>query len=54
MGASSGLPSYHDVDNVSWLMVPNLGSHDDPRVTSLLLLVTVLIVATAWGPCADP
>jgi hypothetical protein len=49
-GSVFGAILYHDVDNVSWLMFPNLGSHYDPRVTSLLVLVAASVVTAVWGP----
>lgn len=41
---------YHDVDNVSWLMFPNVGSHYDPRISGPITALVAAIVAIAWGP----
>ena len=38
---------FHDMNNVSWALFPNYGSHYDPQVTSLLILLTTVIVVTA-------
>ena len=40
---------YHDMDNVSWLMFPNFGSHYDPRITGLILAFAAVIVTLIWG-----
>jgi membrane protease YdiL (CAAX protease family) len=41
---------YHDMDNVSWLMFPNFGSHYDPRIAGLILALAAVIVTLGWGP----
>jgi membrane protease YdiL (CAAX protease family) len=41
---------FHAIDNVSWLMFPNFGSHYDPRVTGPLTIAVATIVAFIWGP----
>lgn len=41
---------YHAVDNVSWLLFPNYGSHYDPRLTGLIIAAAAMIVTVAWGP----
>lgn len=40
----------HTVDNVSWLMFPNFGSHYDPRVTGLIVAGVAGVVTVVWGP----
>lgn len=39
---------FHDMTNVSWSLFPNLGSHYDPMVTSIISWIVVLIVALGW------
>jgi CAAX protease family protein len=41
---------FHDTANVSWLLFPNDGSHDDPRITGLIVAFTAAIVTVVWGP----
>ena len=41
---------FHAVDDVSWLMFPNLGSHYEPRVTGLLIAFVAVIITYVWGP----
>ena len=43
---------FHAIDNVSWLMFPNAGSHYDPRVTAPITLVAAALVTVVWGPVA--
>ena len=40
----------HDTANVSWLLVTNEGSHDDPRITGLITAFAAAIVTVVWGP----
>lgn len=39
----------HDMDNVSWSLFPNNGSHYDPPVTGMLTAITALLVIFLWG-----
>lgn len=39
---------FHDMNNVSWALFPNFGSHYDPMITSTILLLCAVIVAAAW------
>ncbi len=41
---------FHAVDNVSWLMFPNFGSHYNPRITAPITVGVAAIVAVVWGP----
>lgn len=40
----------HSMDNVSWSLFPNDGSHLDPRVTSVVAWLVVLLVLLRWEP----
>lgn len=40
----------HSMDNVSWSLFPNDGSHLDPRVTSVVAWFVVLLVLVRWEP----
>lgn len=40
---------FHAMDNVSWVLFPNYGSHYDPFVTSMITFLVVGIVIFAWG-----
>ncbi len=39
----------HTMDNVSWSLFPNYGSHYDPLVTGAITCLTALIVILVWG-----
>jgi uncharacterized protein len=38
------------VTNVSWQIFPNNGSHYDPRITGVLVMVVAVFVIVQWGP----
>jgi hypothetical protein len=40
----------HAMQNVSWQLFPNQGSHYDPRVTGLIAALAAAIVTVVWGP----
>ena len=40
--------SFHAVNNLSWILFPNYGSHYDPFYFSVLLAITVAIVLFLW------
>lgn len=40
----------HTMENVSWQLFPNNGSHYDPRITALLTIFAAVIVTIVWGP----
>jgi hypothetical protein len=39
----------HDMDDVSWSLFPNDGSHYDPAVTGVITAVIAVIVTYLWG-----
>lgn len=39
---------FHDMNNLSWAMFPNFGSHYDPMITSLLIILTTGLVILSW------
>jgi hypothetical protein len=41
---------FHDLNNVSWQLFPNNGSHYDPRVSGVILAVMAMAVTIVWGP----
>ena len=41
---------FHTMQNVSWQLFPNYGSHWDPRITGLITAVAAAIVTVVWGP----
>ena len=41
---------FHAMQNVSWQLFPNAGSHWDPRFTAPVFALTAAIVTLAWGP----
>lgn len=41
---------FHAMQNVSWQLFPNGGSHWDPRFTAPVFALTAAIVTLAWGP----
>jgi uncharacterized protein len=41
---------FHAMDNLSWALFPNYGSHYDPFVIGMLLCITAVIVILGWGP----
>jgi membrane protease YdiL (CAAX protease family) len=45
-----GAALFHATTNVSWQMFPNHGSHYDPRITGIILLIIAVLVTTASGP----
>ena len=40
----------HAMQNVSWQLFPNQGSHYDPRITGLITAFAAVIVTVVWGP----
>jgi uncharacterized protein len=40
---------FHDMDNVSWALFPNNGSHYDPSITGILTVIITLIIVFLWG-----
>ncbi|MGB9928591.1 MAG: CPBP family intramembrane glutamic endopeptidase [Methanosarcina sp.] len=40
---------FHDMDNVSWALFPNNGSHYDPEVTGIITASTMISVVFLWG-----
>lgn len=40
----------HAMQNVSWQLFPNHGSHYDPRITGLITALVAVIVIVVWGP----
>lgn len=45
-----GAALFHAMANVSWQMFPNHGSHYDPRITGIILVIVTVSVTIAWGP----
>jgi membrane protease YdiL (CAAX protease family) len=45
-----GAALFHATTNVSWQMFPNHGSHYDPRITGIILMIVAACVTIAWGP----
>jgi membrane protease YdiL (CAAX protease family) len=41
---------FHAVSNVSYSLFPNDGSHYDPAVTGVILVIAALLVTFLWGP----
>ena len=41
---------FHAMQNVSWQLFPNRGSHYDPRFTGPVLACAAVAVAILWGP----
>lgn len=41
---------FHAMDNVSFALFPNLGSHYDPAIMAALTGAAALVVAYLWGP----
>ena len=41
---------FHATSNASWLLFPIYGSYYDPRITGLIAVFAVAIVAVVWGP----
>lgn len=39
----------HTMDNVSWSLFPNYGSHYDPFTTGTITCLTVVLVVLLWG-----
>jgi membrane protease YdiL (CAAX protease family) len=39
----------HAMQNVSWQLFPNQGSHYDPRITGLITALAAVIVTVVWG-----
>lgn len=40
----------HAMVNVSWQLFPNNGSHYDPRIAALIMVVVAVAVAVVWQP----
>jgi len=40
---------FHTMDNLSWALFPNYGSHYDPFVISTITCLVALIVVLGWG-----
>jgi membrane protease YdiL (CAAX protease family) len=40
----------HAMQNVSWQLFPNQGSHYDPRMTGLIMALAAFIVTLVWEP----
>ena len=40
---------FHDMDNVSWALFPNNGSHYDPAITGAITFIIAAIVTFLWG-----
>lgn len=45
-----GAALLHAMTNVSWQMFPNHGSHYDPRINGIILVMVALCVTAKWGP----
>lgn len=41
---------YHAMNNLSWVLFPNYGSHYDPFVTGVITIGAAAIVLSIWGP----
>jgi membrane protease YdiL (CAAX protease family) len=41
---------YHTMINMSSFLFPNLGSHYNPQITSLVVTFAAVVVAAVWGP----
>jgi membrane protease YdiL (CAAX protease family) len=41
---------YHDMINISSFLFPNLGSHYNPQITSLIIVFAAAVVTAVWGP----
>jgi hypothetical protein len=41
---------FHAMQNLTWQLFPNQGSHYDPRVTGPVLACAAAVVAAVWGP----
>jgi membrane protease YdiL (CAAX protease family) len=39
----------HAMENISWQLFPNQGSHYDPRITGLITALAAVIVTVIWG-----
>lgn len=42
--------TFHAMNNLSWALFPNYGSHYDPFVTGVITLLMAVIVIFGWGP----
>jgi membrane protease YdiL (CAAX protease family) len=40
---------FHDMLNVSTFLFPNYGSHYDPAITGIIIIITAAIVTFLWG-----
>lgn len=40
----------HAMGNLGWQLFPNYGSHYDPRITALVVVVMAEVVAVVWEP----
>jgi hypothetical protein len=45
-----GAALFHAMTNVSWQMLPNHGSHYDPRINGIILVMVALCAIAEWGP----
>jgi membrane protease YdiL (CAAX protease family) len=45
-----GAALFHASANASWQLFPNRGSHYDPRIAALILVITAALVVLIWGP----
>jgi hypothetical protein len=41
---------FHDMNNMSWTLFPNYGSHYDPFVTGVITVIAAILVVLGWGP----
>jgi uncharacterized protein len=41
---------FHGLDNVSFALFPNMGSHYDPAIIATLTAIATVIVTYLWGP----
>jgi CAAX protease family protein len=44
-----GAVLFHAMNNVSWQLFPNSGSHYDPRINGLIVSAIAALVTLAWG-----
>lgn len=42
--------TFHAMNNLSWALFPNYGSHYDPFVTGVITLLMAVTVIFGWGP----
>jgi membrane protease YdiL (CAAX protease family) len=41
---------FHTMQNISWMLFPNYGSHYDPRIAGLVTVFVAASVTVVWGP----